>query len=242
MTRGVFVTGTDTGVGKTLVACALAAWCRRHGLDAGVMKPIATGGVRRAGRYVSEDALRLARAAASRDPWPLINPVCYREPLAPWTASRRSGRPIRFEPILAAAKQLRARHEVLIVEGVGGWLVPLTARRTVGDLAGRLQLPVVLVARAGLGTLNHTLLSLEAIRRSGLSVLGVILNHAQRPRSSMARLAASTNVGLLRRLTSVPVVGPLAYRPASSRFRQLSGWLEQGTGRRFLERCVRSKS
>ncbi len=232
--RGLFITGTDTGVGKTLVACALAAWCRREGIDVGVMKPIASGGIRREGRWLSEDALQLARAADARDPWRLINPVCFREPLAPWTAARRSRQPIRMAPVLKAVKALQARHEFLIVEGVGGWLVPLSARHTVGDLAARLKLPVLLVARAGLGTLNHTLLSLDAIRRSGLPVRGVILNHAQPPpRAPMARLAASTNPDILRRLTRVPISQPLVYR-SSNRFNTLAHWLEQGAGRAFL--------
>jgi len=154
--RGIFVTGTDTGVGKTVVACALAAWGRRRGVDVGVMKPIATGGrwAPADQRWVSDDARRLAQAAGSGDPWPLVNPVCCKEPLAPATAAQRARSPIRLDEVLRAFRSLQARHEWLIVEGIGGLLVPLTARATVADLARRLHLPVIVVARPGLGTLN----------------------------------------------------------------------------------------
>ena len=164
--RGLFVTGTDTGVGKTLLACALAAWCRREGLDVGVMKPVATGaramptgrqarGRRGAQRLVSDDAIRLAAASDSNDPWALITPVCFREPLAPWTAALRARRTIALEPILAAAQRLQRRHDVLIVEGVGGLLVPLTERLTVADLARRMGLPLVVAARTNRSVLER---------------------------------------------------------------------------------------
>ena len=211
--RGLFVTGTDTGVGKTMVACALAAWAHRCGLDVGVMKPVATGGRRLGGRWVSEDAVQLARAAGRADPWAFINPVCFREPLAPWTAARRARQPIQLSTILAAFAQLAARHDFVIVEGIGGLLVPLTARLMVADLAAQMALPLVVVARPGLGTLNHTLLTLEEARRRGLNVRAVILNHAEPPpRAPMARLAEATNPNVLRRWTHVPVYGPLPFR------------------------------
>ena len=243
MVRGVFVTGTDTGVGKTVVACALAAWCRERGLDVGVMKPVATGGHRRAGRWVSDDAVQLVQAAGSQDLWPLVNPVCFQEPLAPWTAARRAHRPLRLEPVLSAWRRLRARHQVLIVEGVGGLLVPLTAQTTVADLARRIRLPLLLVARPSLGTINHTLLSMHQARRDHLSVRGIVLNHAGPPDADpMARLAVRTNPDILRRLTHCPVFGPLPWLPprrngAAVSF-VLSRWIEQGLGASTLRRLL----
>lgn len=217
--RGVFVTGTDTGVGKTVFACALAAWCRQQGAAVGVMKPVGTGGrivgTRRARCLVSDDAVWLARCAGVDDPWPLINPRCFHEPLAPWTAALRARAPIRFPAILRAFDALADRHEVLIVEGVGGLLVPLSARQTLAHLAKRFGLPLVLVARPGLGTLNHTLLSLEVGRRFGLACRGVVINHSRpAPRDRMARVAERTNPQILRRLTSV--LGELPYHPSVS--------------------------
>lgn len=241
--RGVFVTGTDTGIGKTAVACALAAWGRLHGCDVGVMKPVASGGRmrRHEGRQslVSDDAVRLARAAGVRDPWPLVNPVCFSEPLAPWTAALRAHRPAGLPAMLKAFAALAARHECMIVEGAGGWLVPLDARTTVADLAERLGLPVLLVARPGLGTLNHTLLSLEAIRRRRLRCLGVIVNHSgPSPRSPMARVAERTNPEILARLA--PLLGVLPFRHGllardGKRFqRYLASWIADRLGTETL--------
>lgn len=229
------MTGTDTGVGKTFVACAVAAWLHRR-VRTGVMKPIATGGRllveggRR--RWVSDDALRLAWASGSREPWALINPVCFEEPLAPLTAARRVRRPIRIESVMSAFHALSRRHDVLIVEGVGGLLVPLTDRLTVADLARRLRLPLLVVARPGLGTLNHTLLTIQCARRAGLPVLGVVFNHAgPRPRSPMARVAETTNPGVLERVARVPVLGTLPWYRGEDRRRHspgdLAGWIER---------------
>ena len=219
--RGFFITGTDTEVGKTVVACAVAAWCRAQGINVGVMKPVATGGRRitasgRA-RWLSEDARCLARAAGVRDPWALVNPVCLQEPLAPLTAALRAGRPIRLERVLRAYRRLRARHGVVVVEGLGGLLVPLTWTVTVADLAERLGLPLVIVSRPDLGTLNHTLLSLAYARQRGLKVAGVVFNHARAVTSDrMACVARATNPGLIGRLGGVPILGVLPRLPARS--------------------------
>ena len=237
--RGVFVTGTDTGVGKTMVACSLAAWCRARGKDVAVMKPVATGGRRlRAGgekRVVSEDALALARAAGIREPWRLVNPVCFQEPIAPWAAAQRARRPIRLADVVAAFRTLQRRHASVIVEGAGGLLVPLSAHETMADLAQRLGLPLLLVARAGLGTLNHTLLSLACARRLGLRVLGVVLNHHEpSPPGRLSAVIIRTNVEALTRLAGVPVAGPLPFRPGLDA-RRRAAWVEAHLGRRFLE-------
>ena len=245
--RGLFVTGTDTGVGKTVVACALAAWARREGIDVGVMKPVATGGRWVSERWVSDDAVRLVRAAGVDDGWRLVNPVCFQEPLAPWTAARRARRPIRLAPILEAFRRLIRRHELLIVEGVGGLLVPLTAQITVADLARRLNLPLLLVSRPSLGTINHTVLSVQAACREGLTVRAILLNHAVRaPGDAMSRLAARTNPGVLRQLTHHPVLGPLPYEPlcgdGATDSSDLGRWIEQHLGRVVLRRLLCSNS
>ena len=213
--RGVFVTGTDTGIGKTAVACALAAWGCRRGYDVGVMKPVASGGRRRhhgRRRWVSDDALRLIEASGVSDPWPLVNPVCFRDPLAPWTAALREGRPSGVAAMRKAFTILAGRHDALIVEGAGGWLVPLDARTMMADVAAAFGLPVLLVVRPGLGTLNHTLLTLEAIRRRRLRCAGVIINHSRpSPRQTMERLAERTNRERLERLA--PLLGVLPFHP-----------------------------
>jgi dethiobiotin synthetase len=180
------------------------------------MKPVASGGrwrlERRGRRWVSEDALALARAARVEDPWSLINPICFEEPLAPWTAALRAHRPIRLEVLLRAFRSLCARHEFVIVEGIGGLLVPLTARATVAELARRMNLPLILVTRPGLGTLNHTLLSLRVAEACGLSVVGVIVNAVRPPsREPFARLAEQTNPEILNRLSRGRLLGSLPF-------------------------------
>lgn len=243
--HGIFVTGTDTGVGKTVVACALAAWASRCGVDVGVMKPIATGGrllpdgPRR--RWVSDDAVRLAQAVGSSDPWTLINPICFSEPIAPWTAAMRAKRSIRLSTVRQAFRELSRRHEALIVEGVGGLLVPLSARLTVADLMEALGLPLLIVARPGLGTLNHTLLTVQAAQQRRLPLLGVVLNQAASSSGDpMSRLTERANPDILRRLTSVPILGPLPQLRAGRRDGRrapevLAEWIEQHLGRRTLE-------
>ena len=241
--RGVFVTGTDTGVGKTLVACGLAAWLRERGVNVGIMKPVATGGrrIRAAGaaRWVSEDALQLARAAQVEDPWSLVNPVCFKEPLAPLTAALRARTAVPLSSLLEAFRALQARHDVVIVEGIGGLLVPLTPRRRVADLVGMMGLPVVLVARPDLGTLNHTLLTLESARARRLTVLGVVFNQSQPAlRDPMARLAQQTNPQVLARCASVRILGRLPYLPHRDdempSALTLADWVERALDHRIL--------
>ncbi len=245
--RGFFITGTDTGVGKTIVAGALAAWCRRHNIDIGVMKPIATGGRRlgrgRLARWVSDDARHLAACAGVRDPWSLVNPICFQEPLAPWTAAMRAGRPIVLRHALDAFAALRDRHDALLVEGVGGLLVPLAARVTVADLARQLGLPLLVVTRPGLGTLNHTLLSLACAKQAGLTVAGIVMNHAEPPAGdAVTRATHRTNIRVLKRLVQVPIIGPLPFRLGDGRpercsdtqAQHLSDWIEQHVTRQVL--------
>jgi dethiobiotin synthetase len=248
--RGVFVTGTDTGVGKTVLACALAAWCRRHGLDVGVMKPVATGcvSVRNGGvrSWVSEDAILLTGYAGVDDPRALVSPICFKEPLAPLTAALRARAPIRLDVAVRAFHALCARHDVLIVEGVGGLLVPLTTRETLADLAKRFDLPLLLVARPGLGTLNHTLLSLACIRRLNLRLHGVVINYTQPvSRDPMGRVAERTNPQLLARFTRV--LGQLPFRPdlfrrRRSAHRDLAGWLSHHLGNELLHKIAPGSS
>lgn len=200
--RGLFVTGTDTGVGKTFVAAGLAALLRRRGIDVGVMKPISTGG------SPSEDALMLARAAGADDAMEEINPVCFPEPLAPTVAARRCGGTVELEKVWRAFHAISRRHKFIIVEGIGGLLVPLAEGLAVADLAKGMGLPVLIVARAGLGTINHTLLTIEAARSRGLRVAGVVLNQAE-PGAWGA--SEETNAGEIEAHGGVAVLGVIRY-------------------------------
>ena len=236
--RGLFITGTDTGVGKTYVAAALASWSRAQGINTGVMKPFATGARRIAQRLVSEDALILQSACASKDPAAWVNPSCFREPLAPFVAAVRARKTISLDKAVSAFYRLAEVHDFMIVEGIGGLLVPLTARATLADFAKRLALPVVIVARPGLGTINHTLLTIEAARRAKLKIAGVVFNHGTPiTKDPMARIVASTSAEVIRQRGKVAIAGSLPHlhkKSASS----LSGWIAQNLNQRWLNRWV----
>lgn len=203
--RGVFVTGTDTEVGKTVIAAGLAAALRARGDGVGVMKPIASGGA------PSPDALLLRQAAGTDDPLELINPVCLAEPLSPNVAAEIDGVQIDLDAIRNAHDELKRRHAVLIVEGVGGWLVPVKPGVMMADLAADFGWPVLVVARPGLGTINHTLLTLEAIRRTGLPVLGVVINRFD---DAAAGTAERTNPGQIERYGRTKVLAIVPEIPA----------------------------
>ena len=205
MSAGVFVTGTDTGVGKTVVSCALASGLRARGIDVGVMKPAETG-VPKEGPL---DARALRAAAAVSDPIELICPQTFALPAAPTVAAAHEGRSVDVAAIDAAYRALRERHRFLVVEGAGGLRVPAAEGLDMAGLAARVGLPVLLVARASLGTINHTLLTLESLRAEGLPLAGVVINHVGGPLSEADALN-------LRALTDeivhdlVGVVPPLA--------------------------------
>lgn len=194
--RGLFVTGTDTGVGKTVVTAALAACLRARGTDVAVMKPFASGSW--------DDARLIRRAAGSRDALERITPFYFRHPLAPLASMRLERRRIRPEALRAKAAALARGRDFLLVEGIGGAAVPVTERFDAADTAALLGIPAVVVARLALGTLNHTRLTVEHLRRKRVAVRGIVLN-AQG--SARRGLAEKTNPALLEELCGVPVLG-----------------------------------
>ena len=199
------VTGTDTGVGKTLVACALAAALRVRRLAVAVMKPVETGV---AERHAGTDAERLRRAAGSAHASDDVCPVTYAEPLAPLVAAERAGRPVDWAAVEAARRRLESGADAFVVEGAGGLLVPFgRAGDPVTDfatLAARWGLDLVVVAADRLGVLNHVLLTVREAERRGLRVRLVVLN-AMRP--TPADAAEVTNLGVLGvLLPRVPVL------------------------------------
>ncbi len=206
--RGLFVTGTDTGVGKTWVAAAIARALGRQGRAVRVVKPVATGGVWTGQRWLSDDTRLLAEAAGEPD-LDAVTPWTLAAPAAPPVAARLAGVSLTLEEIVAAVRRRGGGREVgVVVEGVGGLLCPLTDNATVADLIGQLGLPVVVVARRSLGTLNHTLLTLEVARGRGLEVRGVVVNETAPPEG----VAEETNVEELRRL-AVPLLAVVPHQP-----------------------------
>jgi dethiobiotin synthetase len=175
--RGFFVTGTDTGVGKTLVACALLHAFAARGLRAIGMKPVAAGANLEGGVLLNEDVAALVAASNVAAPRELQNPYCFAPPIAPHIAAAHAGVAIDIERVREAYARLEARADVVVVEGAGGFRVPLGNSVDTADLARLLGLPVVLVVGMRLGCLNHALLTADAIAAAGLPIAGWVANH-----------------------------------------------------------------
>jgi dethiobiotin synthetase len=208
--RGVFITGTDTDVGKTVVTAALAVALRTSGYNVGVMKPIETGVT--SSEDSRSDAARLGTAARSSDTLTEVRPYAFRLPLAPLEAARLEKRRITVSTIMRAIHRLQSRHEILIVEGVGGLYVPVTSSSNIADLIYRMKYDAIVVGRVSLGGINHALLTLDALRRRNIRVLALVLNRSLPPETATARAEECSTVKVLRQQAGVPVVGPLPYR------------------------------
>jgi len=182
--KGIFVTATGTDVGKTVVACGIARVLKNIGANAAVMKPVASGGEVRTVQgivsLVSGDALLLKKALGSKEKIESINPVCFRHALAPYSASLLEKKKFDFTKVLAIYHKFCKSRSFILVEGIGGVCVPLTGQKEVADLMSLMKLPCIVVASAKLGTLNHTLLTLDYLKRKKIQVLGIVLNFFDR--------------------------------------------------------------
>ncbi len=204
--KGVFITGTDTDVGKTWVAAGLTAALRQRGLKAVYFKPIQSGCPSEAGRLIPTDA-RLARDLAGlAEPLEILTPVALALPLAPGVAAAQAGVEVDPDRIAESLKDLAARYDFFVVEGAGGLYVPLIGLDfLVLDLIRWLGLPLAVVAKSGLGTINHTVLTVKAAQQAGIEVAGVILNRYP----AAPNLAARTNPEVIAALSGVPILGRL---------------------------------
>jgi dethiobiotin synthetase len=202
--KGIFVTGTDTDVGKTWVAAGLTVVLRRWGLKATYFKPIQSGCPEEAGRLIPTDA-RFARDLADLpEPLELLTPVTLRLPLAPAVAAAEENRQVDLGQVAGAMRELAQRYDFFVIEGAGGLFVPLVGTKfLVIDMVRWLRLPLLVVARAGLGTINHTALTVIGAHQAGLPVAGVVLNrYPEKP-----SLAEATNPQIIAEITEVPVLG-----------------------------------
>lgn len=207
--RGVFITATDTGVGKTLVASALVTCLAQRGIDVGVMKPIETGVLRTTRAY--SDGVRLKTAAGSRDLMTELSPYVFRLPVAPLSAGRAEGTNVRISTIMQVFRTLHQKHEFMVVEGVGGVFVPITQSLNILDLIYQMKLSTIVVGQSGLGGINHAMLTLDALRHRKIPILAVVLNQCRSVHTKIGRVQERSTVSLLQRLAGVPVVGPLLY-------------------------------
>jgi dethiobiotin synthetase len=219
MEHGIFITGTDTGVGKTLVAAALAVALKNAGRTVAVMKPIETG--ISASTTAQSDAERLGSIIESKEHLGIVCPYRFSLPVAPLAAAQAERRKIRPDTIQYTYRQLAQRYDCTVVEGVGGALVPITPDTEIVDLIARLSLSAVVVGRSSLGGINHARLTIEALHRKNIPITALVLNQNQPVRSTLARIQERTTVEFLRRQAGVPVLGPLPYQSGLARhFRQ----------------------
>jgi dethiobiotin synthetase len=193
MSKALFITGTDTGVGKTVITGLLARILRKRGLRVGIMKPVETGCPQEGERLLPQDALFLRHISGCTAPAEVVTPYAFAEPVAPAIAAELASTRIELSRIRSCYEQLLAQHDYVLVEGAGGLLVPLTVRHTMHDMAVALALPILVVASNKLGAINHTALTV-AVARERSEVVGIVLNHTQ----AVDGIAMQTNADALR--------------------------------------------
>ncbi|MBC8552686.1 MAG: dethiobiotin synthase [Candidatus Brocadiales bacterium] len=203
MEKGVFVTGSDTGVGKTVIAGAIAAAIKAHGLDVGVMKPVASGAKEIEGKLVSEDAVYLKKIIDSTDNDDLVNPIRLKLPIAPTMAASNTGVLIDIDKILKAYEELTNKHDFVVVEGIGGLMVPIDDTLFVADLVLKMDLPLVIVSRDYLGTINHTLLTVEYAKSRNIRIKGIVINMLK---------SGDDLVREIEKYSSVPILGTIPFK------------------------------
>ena len=202
--KSYFITGTDTNVGKTVITACLLTLYRKHGVDAGVMKPIETGVDQNCSSESNSDAKFLLTVSGNKDPLEEVCPIRLKPATSPLQATRITGQTVDINLILENFEKLQAKHDHMLVEGIGGLLVPLTESYSVSNLIRDMNLPVIIVSRASLGTINHTLLTVKVAKETGLNIAGIILNHTEdRPPNDIEMEQAS----IIQELSNIPILG-----------------------------------
>lgn len=205
--NGIFITGTDTEVGKTLIAAGLVVALQDQGIDVGVMKPLESGAPSFESTPIPRDAFYLKEITGVQDDLDLINPYRFQAPLAPGVAAEKEGVEIDLQRITEAYKELKGRHQFMVVEGAGGLLVPIAKGILLPELVKLLGLPLLVVARASLGTINHTLLTFSYCQREGLAVKGLIINKS----TPDADPSEDNNPQVITRASEVPFFGTFPF-------------------------------
>ncbi|CAM4510382.1 dethiobiotin synthetase [Paenibacillus endophyticus] len=212
--RGLFVTGTDTGVGKTVITAAITSMLRAEGMNAGIWKPIQSGALLGTGHT---DAERLLKSTGIHEQPEAVAPFSFEAPLTPMLAAKQAGATLTLKELIAAGLPLAKRYEALVIEGAGGVAVPLTDDAIMADLISELGIPALIVARSNLGTINHTLLTASFLQNRGVTIIGVILNDGQ-----LTELkddpSVATNAQLIEQYSNLKVLGrfPHLYAEATS--------------------------
>ncbi|MBI4839107.1 MAG: dethiobiotin synthase [Nitrospirae bacterium] len=214
MHKGIFITGTDTGVGKTYTAAGLLNALKKMGINACPMKPVETGCNIQKGKLIPQDAVTLINASGISEPLDVINPYRLRPPLAPSVAAEMEKTAIKKQKIFSAYRYLLNKYDITVVEGAGGIMTPVYKKYLFLDLIKDLGLPVIIVSKPVLGTINHTLLTIATARSRKINILGIIINHVCRIKKGAAE---RTNPEIIEYLGRVPVLGVIPYskNPAS---------------------------
>jgi dethiobiotin synthetase len=207
MAEGVFITGTDTEVGKTLIAAGLVVTLQDQGIDVGVMKPLESGAPSFESAPIPKDAFYLKEISGIQDDLDLINPYCFQAPLAPGVAAEREGVEVDLQRIKGAYEELKGRHTFMVVEGAGGLMVPIAKETLLPELIKLLDLPLLVVTRSSLGTINHTLLSLAYCQQEGLDVVGLIISKS----TPHVDPAEDSNSQLIAQFSKAPLLGAFPY-------------------------------
>ena len=202
--NGFFITGTDTDVGKTVVTACLTTLFKSQGIDVGVMKPIETGVDPACNSSANSDAKFLMEVSGNTDSADEVCPYRFKTPASPYQAAQIAERAIQPATIIENFKLLQSHHNLMLIEGIGGLLVPITNRYNVANLALEMGLPLIIVSRLRLGTLNHTLLTINAARQHGLKIKGVILNQKESNTLDSVEKQQST---LIKELSDIPILG-----------------------------------
>lgn len=208
MNKGIFITGTDTGVGKTFVAAGLIKAIRKKGINVCPMKPVETGCKIKNGRLAPADAVKLLKASGIDESLDAVNPYRFRQPLAPAVAAENEGVVIKKGKIISAYNHLAKSYDFIVIEGAGGIMTPVYKEYLCLDMIKDIGLSLIIVSRPGLGTINHTLLTIEAAKNRGINVYGVIVNHTG---SAVKDLSEESNPEIIKRIGKVKVMEIIPY-------------------------------
>jgi len=204
--KAYFITGTDTGVGKTAITAGISGSLRKAGVNVGVMKPIATGIPQKIG-FKSADVEIIVGASNSKDPEDLINPVFFPIPTSPYDATKLLSLSVDVSLILSSFTKLLSLHDVLLVEGIGGIMTPITKQFFIADMIKMMNIETIIVTRATLGTLNHTMLTYDACKERGIKVKGIIINNFDEKGSPVEKNAPTT----LHEITGLDILGVVPF-------------------------------
>jgi dethiobiotin synthetase len=219
LAKAYFITATDTGAGKTFITAGLGAAAKNMGKNVGMMKPVSCGGI--------EDALFFKKMVDLADPIDLINPVKFRQPLSPYAAAKTEKVKIEITKIKSNLKYLCRFRDITFVEGLGGVMAPVKKGYYVADMIKDLKMPCIVIARAGLGTINHTLMTIDVLKKRHIKIAGIIMNGYDNSEPSQ-----KTNKQVIEELSGVPVIGVIRARSS------FKGLLKQIRSQKIMEKLI----